>query len=309
MNINSHKCLCSLLCVDFHLFTICITFCIKPKLAQRRLNIEIGTKSIPMSAAKHIVLEYCLLIALNKNDHSSNLLEQKLVTAFPESFTTIEELTEAARSCSQKTCIVLTNDNAWLKTVLKKAYDQVQHGIFFIVSTDHSNFEATDRLMKLVDNIIQPEKPTTSLKDSLKFLRKGKKQQEKAVKSYLKRKIQQELAPEQANGVFLEKLNKLFKLYYSNSDLRTTFLAQKMGISQSTLERKCLKITQKKPNHLLLEYRLAIAYKLSTQTLIPFSRIAQQCGFGSASYFSVRFTDFFRVKPSQARMQARLKAS
>jgi AraC-like DNA-binding protein len=262
-----------------------------------------------MSAAKHILLEYCLLIAFNKHDESCDFLEQKLVKTFPESFTGMDELKEAANSCSQKTCIVLTNDNVWLKNVLKQEYDKIQLGTFFIVSTDHTGFEATGRLMKLVDNIIQPANQTTSLKDALKFLRKGKKQQEKVVKAFLKRKLQKKIAPELANSAFLEKLNKLFKLHYSNSDLRTTFLAEKMGISQSTLERKCLKITQKKPNQLLLEYRLAVAYKLSTQTLIPFSRIAQQCGFGSASYFSVRFTDFFRVKPSQARMQARLKAS
>lgn len=262
-----------------------------------------------MSEAKHIVLEYCLLIALNKNNQSSNLLEQKLVKAFPESFTGIEELQVAANSCSQKTCIVLTNDNVWLKNVLKRAYDKVQHGTFFIVSTDITEFEATGRLMKVVDNIIQPSNQLTSMKDAFKILRKGKKLQEKAVKNFLKRKLQKELAPEQANIAFMEKLNKLFKLYYGNSDLRTTFLAQKMGISQSTLERRCLKITQKKPNQLLLEYRLSAAYNLSTQTLLPFSSIAQQCGFGSASYFSVRFTDYYKIKPSQARLQARSKAS
>lgn len=262
-----------------------------------------------MSAAKHIALEYCTLIAIQKNDNFSDQLEQALVKHYPDGFIGIESLREVANACSQKTCIVLTNDNVWLKEMLKQEYEKIKQGTFFIVSTDNRTFVPKGPLKKLVNNIIQPETPIISIKNKLKFLKTGKNQQNKMVTAFLKRKLQKELAPELENVAFLESLNKLLDLYYSNAELRTTFLAEKMGISQSTLERKCLKITQKKPNHLLLEYRLAVAYKLSTQTLIPFSRIARQCGFGSASYFSVRFTDFFRVKPSQARMQARLKAS
>lgn len=262
-----------------------------------------------MSATKQISQDYCLLIAICKDDNSDDAFERKLQKAFKDSYVGMDELKKAATACAQQCCIVITNDHSWLISQLKKEYDKVKSGTFFIVSTHSAPAIIKGRVNKIIHHIVQPDTPYSSAQEALKAVKRAKRLQEKAVDHFLKNKLKKQFAPEQSNRAFLENLNKLIKRYHADSNLRTTFLAEKMGISQSTLERRCHKITQKKPNHILLEYRLAQAHKYSTQSLMPFAKIAKICGFGSAAYFSVRFTDYFKIKPSQARVQAQSKAS
>lgn len=115
--------------------------------------------------------------------------------------------------------------------------------------------------------------------------------------------------PEQQQMVFLEKLWQVFATHYSNHKLRTPFIAAQLGISVSTLERKCEKITGKLPGQLLTKYRLEKAKELVLSSSMRMSSIALQTGFGSSSYFSVRFTEYFGLTPSQCKNQRQKKAS
>ncbi|AWV96935.1 helix-turn-helix domain-containing protein [Arcticibacterium luteifluviistationis] len=78
-------------------------------------------------------------------------------------------------------------------------------------------------------------------------------------------------------------------------------LANSLGISRSHLHRKVKTATEKSVSQFIREYRLEKAKKLLTETDLNVSEIAYQVGFGSATYFSKSFMDYFGYSPRQSR--------
>ena len=58
------------------------------------------------------------------------------------------------------------------------------------------------------------------------------------------------------------------------------------------------------PYQYVLEMRLAKACRLLRETVTPIATVAAECGFHSASHFSVSFSDRFGMQPSQYRRRA-----
>lgn len=108
---------------------------------------------------------------------------------------------------------------------------------------------------------------------------------------------------------FCQKFKQMIRQHFQQPDFKTTDMAHIMGSSVSTLERKCLQYFEKPPKWLLMDYRLEYARKLVLETTKPLSTIACSCGFSSASYFSVKFTEKFNVSASQMRIQYHKMAS
>ena len=74
-----------------------------------------------------------------------------------------------------------------------------------------------------------------------------------------------------------------------------------MGVSRSQLYRKLKKINGKSISQFIREYRLQRALELLKEENLNTSEVAHKVGFGSASYFSKCFTDYFGYPPSKVR--------
>lgn len=256
-----------------------------------------------MSVAKQIPQDHCLLLALNENtlDGTSGL---KLIRKkFPKAYHDVSQLMEQSNVCAQNVCLVVTDNTPLLLKSLKENYDTIKKGAFFLISIDLESFKVKGTIKKLIVQHRILNIQGLNLEETLALIDSNIRVLKKEVKIFLRKNMLQGPNSKISSVDFLAKFNALLKKYYSNPKLRTPLLAEKLGISQSTLERRCIKLTGKNPNHILLEFRLSRAYELAAHTRTNFSQIASLCGFGSASYFSVRFTEFYKLKPSHVRMQ------
>lgn len=235
-----------------------------------------------MSVSKHLVQEFCLLFALNKAHKSDEKLERTLLKKVTGTCYNFDQLAEASRNCSQHICIAVTNDLKWFFENLKRNMPTVENGTFFVVSTDSSPYKVPALLKKHIEQVHQLEITDFSRANLIKQIKVGIRRMKKEVARHLKAKIAQEALNEPlADTRFLEAFMSILSEHYHTKTLRTTFIAKSLGISQSTLERRCFKLTGKQPNQLLLEYRLSKAYLLCEQSLMPFADISKKCGFGS----------------------------
>ncbi len=104
-------------------------------------------------------------------------------------------------------------------------------------------------------------------------------------------------APE-ATHDFLHALNAIIKEKFTQSDLSVHDLANELGLSISTLERKSLQLTGMRPKAYLNEHRLLFAYQYITNTNCSIMEASRKSGFASSSYFSVKFMSRFKMRPS-----------
>lgn len=97
---------------------------------------------------------------------------------------------------------------------------------------------------------------------------------------------------------FLEKLNNIIKIRFAEASLSVPEMAKTLGVSLSTLERKCLQLTGMRPRAYLNEHRMLHAYQYITNGNHNIQEACRKSGFGNLSYFSARFTARFKVRPS-----------
>jgi AraC-like DNA-binding protein len=71
-----------------------------------------------------------------------------------------------------------------------------------------------------------------------------------------------------------------------------------MGLSISTLERKCLQLTGMRPKAYLNEHRLLFAYQYISNADCSIQEASRKSGYTSSSYFSVKFMARFKMRPS-----------
>ncbi len=103
---------------------------------------------------------------------------------------------------------------------------------------------------------------------------------------------------EQSKARFIERLNLLIEKSITNKKFSIHDMAKQMGLSISTLERKCSILFNMPPKSYLAEVRLLKAYKLLETGQYSVGKACELCGFSSSSYFSTKFLNRFKVKPS-----------
>ena len=104
--------------------------------------------------------------------------------------------------------------------------------------------------------------------------------------------------PVSQDSIFIKKLNLLLNEQLDNSKLRIESVAFQLNLSLSTFQRKLKNITGKSPNQYIKEHRLLRARTMINVNYGNLSEIARQTGFGSLSYFSKAYKDFFGTTPS-----------
>lgn len=102
---------------------------------------------------------------------------------------------------------------------------------------------------------------------------------------------------------FLAELNEHIHAKYVDPELSIHQLAKAMKISISTLERKCLQLTGMRPRAYLNEHRLLCAYQYIANANCNIQEASKKSGFANASYFSVKFSARFKMKPSDLMRQ------
>jgi AraC-like DNA-binding protein len=98
----------------------------------------------------------------------------------------------------------------------------------------------------------------------------------------------------------LERLTQITLENLDNENFGGAELAMHAGMSISTLNRRLHKITSKPTSQFIREIRLKNAMELLIQQTGTAAEIAYKVGFGSPSYFSKCFHDFYGFPPGEA---------
>lgn len=87
---------------------------------------------------------------------------------------------------------------------------------------------------------------------------------------------------------------------------RLSRIADDVGISQRQLERLFEKFTGLTPMRYYINVRLYRARALLTQTELSIAEVASACGFNNPEHFTRSYKDYFKLVPSQDRIEGRV---
>lgn len=104
-----------------------------------------------------------------------------------------------------------------------------------------------------------------------------------------------------ANDAFLRKLMEEVEANIGNEQFSVEELADRMCMSRSHLHRKLKQTTGQSVNQFIREYRLQQAIILLREEDKTVSQVAFEVGFGSPSYFTTCFAEYYGYPPGEAR--------
>ena len=102
-----------------------------------------------------------------------------------------------------------------------------------------------------------------------------------------------------ADAVFLARAFAAVDEHLGEEGFTVGELAEALGMSESTLKRKLKPLVKATPVEFIRERRLERAAALLRGHAGTVGEVAAQVGFGSPSYFSRRFRDYYGVPPSE----------
>lgn len=92
-------------------------------------------------------------------------------------------------------------------------------------------------------------------------------------------------------------MSRIIEENVANPELNVAFLAEKMGISRSSLFNKIRGLADVTPNEMIQLVKLKKGAKLLKEGHYRISEISYMVGFSSPSYFAKCFQKQFGVKP------------
>ena len=104
---------------------------------------------------------------------------------------------------------------------------------------------------------------------------------------------------ESSNLIFLQGVTDIIHAEMQHADLGPAFIAQKLSISLSQLNRKMNIVTGKSTMNYILQVKLNNARKMMQDKNISMAEIANICGFSDQNYFSRMFKKEFGITPTQ----------
>ncbi|MEO5601089.1 MAG: helix-turn-helix domain-containing protein [Cyclobacteriaceae bacterium] len=104
-----------------------------------------------------------------------------------------------------------------------------------------------------------------------------------------------------ADSLLLEKLKKEVDTNLTNSQFSVEELARNIGMSRSQLHRKLTQITGQSVSQFIREYRLQLGMELLRKGDLTAAEIADQIGFGSPTYFSKCFNEYYGFPPGEVK--------
>jgi TolB-like protein/AraC-like DNA-binding protein/Tfp pilus assembly protein PilF len=109
---------------------------------------------------------------------------------------------------------------------------------------------------------------------------------------------------EPENGVdntLLERLRKEVDSNLTNDQFSVEELAKNMGMSRSQLHRKLILATGQSVSQFIREYRLQLGMALLKAGALTAAEVADRIGFGSATYFSKCFNEYYGFPPGEVK--------
>lgn len=182
------------------------------------------------------------------------------------------------------------------------------HSFFIFVGPSNFAFKMASVMLgphqsfTWIDESVSFAKLLQQLKGELRLLRK---EITSIAKAYRTNKVLS--SKREAEQSFERQLKRVIKTNYQNPALRTSDLADYLGISVSTLERKSLQQFDRLPKQLLTDYRLKKVREALENSNKSIRSIALKMGFNSAPYMSIRFQEIFGVQPSVYRQMYQRK--
>lgn len=105
----------------------------------------------------------------------------------------------------------------------------------------------------------------------------------------------------QNDQMFLENLRKEVDNNLTNQQFGVEELARKVGLSRSQLHRKLNAATGQSVSQFIREHRLQHGMELLRTGEFTASEVAEQIGFGSATYFNSSFNEYYGYPPGEVR--------
>lgn len=106
-----------------------------------------------------------------------------------------------------------------------------------------------------------------------------------------------------AEQQYIDKLTEIVEENFSNNSFGVAELAREMGISHSSLHRKLKAIAKQSISQFIRETRLKRAKELLQLQAGTVAEVAYGVGFGSTTYFSKCFHDYYGYPPGEVRKQ------
>lgn len=100
---------------------------------------------------------------------------------------------------------------------------------------------------------------------------------------------------------FIDRLTEVIESNFSDGSFGVSELAKEMGLSHSSLHRKLKSIAQQSISQFIRETRLKHAMELLQLQAGTVAEIAYGVGFGSTTYFSKCFHDFYGYPPGEVK--------
>jgi len=104
-----------------------------------------------------------------------------------------------------------------------------------------------------------------------------------------------------AKKSLIQKLSEEVAANLENEQYSVEELAENIGMSRSQLHRKLQEASGQSASQFIREYRLQRAMEILKSEEVTSSEVAYRVGFGSASYFSTCFNEFYGYPPGEAK--------
>lgn len=101
--------------------------------------------------------------------------------------------------------------------------------------------------------------------------------------------------------MLLEHLKSEVEANLNNAQFGVEELAKNVGLSRAQLHRKLNEATGQSVSQFIREYRLKRGMELLQEGKLTATQVANQVGFGSATYFSKCFNEFYGFPPGEAK--------
>jgi TolB-like protein/AraC-like DNA-binding protein/Tfp pilus assembly protein PilF len=98
---------------------------------------------------------------------------------------------------------------------------------------------------------------------------------------------------------FLKKLTELTEANLNNEQFGVSELAREMGMSRSNLHRRLFSLTKLSASQFIRQLRLKKAMEMLRHTALNVSEVAYMVGFGSVTYFTKCFHDYYGFPPGE----------
>ena len=108
-----------------------------------------------------------------------------------------------------------------------------------------------------------------------------------------------DFSPSKTDEVLLKKAYAIVEKNLSNPDFEVSDFAYEIGMSRTQLYRKINAIAGQTVREFIRIIRLKKAAELLVTSEMNITEIAERVGFGSQSYFTTSFTEYFGINPSK----------